>query len=70
MAVELTTRVLKADREAIAEGARVLADGGLVAFPTETVYGLGANAFDDKAVCAALRREGTAPLQSADRACA
>ena len=50
MAVELTTRVLKADREAIAEGARVLADGGLVAFPTETVYGLGANALDDRAV--------------------
>ena len=30
--------------------ARVLRDGGLVAFPTETVYGLGADASDDDAV--------------------
>lgn len=28
----------------------IIKRGGLVAFPTETVYGLGANAFDDKAV--------------------
>ncbi|MDR3225704.1 MAG: threonylcarbamoyl-AMP synthase, partial [Clostridiales Family XIII bacterium] len=34
----------------VAEAARVLAAGGLVVFPTETVYGLGANAFDDEAV--------------------
>lgn len=34
----------------IAEAARVLRAGGLVAFPTETVYGLGANALDDAAV--------------------
>lgn len=30
--------------------AQILRDGGLVAFPTETVYGLGANAFDPDAV--------------------
>jgi L-threonylcarbamoyladenylate synthase len=36
--------------ERVREAARVLADGGLVAFPTETVYGLGANAFDEEAV--------------------
>jgi L-threonylcarbamoyladenylate synthase len=35
---------------AIAEAARRLRAGGLVAFPTETVYGLGANATDDSAV--------------------
>lgn len=34
----------------LAEAARILADGGLVAFPTETVYGLGANALDAQAV--------------------
>ena len=34
------------DPAAIEEGARLLRDGGLVAFPTETVYGLGANVFD------------------------
>jgi len=32
------------------EAAAILADGGLVAFPTETVYGLGADARNDKAV--------------------
>lgn len=36
--------------ESIAEAAAILRDGGLVAFPTETVYGLGANALDGKAV--------------------
>ena len=34
----------------ISESVRVLRNGGLVAFPTETVYGLGADAFNDKAV--------------------
>ncbi len=32
------------------EAARILKSGGLVALPTETVYGLGANAFDSRAV--------------------
>lgn len=36
--------------EAIAAAARILRSGGLVAFPTETVYGLGADATDDRAV--------------------
>lgn len=36
--------------EAIAQAGRLLATGGLVAFPTETVYGLGADATDDRAV--------------------
>lgn len=34
----------------INEAAKVIKDGGLVLFPTETVYGIGANAFDDEAV--------------------
>src|SRR6516164_7257702 len=38
------------DPEIIADAARVLQKGGLVAFPTETVYGLGANAFNVSAV--------------------
>ena len=37
-------------RQAIARAAKILRDGGLVAFPTETVYGLGANALDPAAV--------------------
>ena len=49
------TRVVTVDPErpdpqAIAEAAEVIRRGGLVAFPTETVYGLGANAFDAAAV--------------------
>lgn len=38
------------DREAIRRGAELLRSGELVAFPTETVYGLGANALDAEAV--------------------
>jgi L-threonylcarbamoyladenylate synthase len=38
------------DPAAIRQAAAVLQDGGLVAFPTETVYGLGANALDAEAV--------------------
>ena len=44
------TRILRADAAAIAEAASVLRAGGLAAFPTETVYGLGANVFDAAAV--------------------
>jgi L-threonylcarbamoyladenylate synthase len=40
------TRRLSADEAGIAEAARILRAGGLVAFPTETVYGLGAHALD------------------------
>ena len=39
-------RILPATPDAIQEAARILRAGGLVAFPTETVYGLGANALD------------------------
>jgi L-threonylcarbamoyladenylate synthase len=47
----LKARVRKADEPgAIDEAARLLREGGLVAFPTETVYGLGANALDARAV--------------------
>lgn len=38
------------DIETLALAAQVIRDGGLVAFPTETVYGLGANALDQAAV--------------------
>jgi len=38
------------DAQAIAHAAIVIKNGGLVAFPTETVYGLGANALNDQAV--------------------
>jgi L-threonylcarbamoyladenylate synthase len=44
-------RVLKADAEgALAEAIAVLKGGGLVAYPSDTVYGLGAAASDERAV--------------------
>jgi L-threonylcarbamoyladenylate synthase len=50
---------------AIAEAARIIRGGGIVAFPTETVYGLGANALDAAAVArvfAAKARPSFDPL--------
>jgi L-threonylcarbamoyladenylate synthase len=49
----------------IKEAAQILRDGGLVAFPTETVYGLGANALDAAAVAKIYQAKGrpeTSPL--------
>ena len=40
----------KPDKDVIAYSAGVIRNGGIVAFPTETVYGLAANLLDDKAV--------------------
>lgn len=44
-----TKKLTMEDREQLKEAAEVLKRGGLVAFPTETVYGLGANALDEAA---------------------
>ena len=43
---------------AIGKAARSIRAGGLVAFPTETVYGLGADATDDRAVAAVFEAKG------------
>src|SRR3979409_223022 len=48
--VGLTTPILPAGEAAVASAARCLAQGGLVAFPTETVSGLGADATNAAAV--------------------
>jgi L-threonylcarbamoyladenylate synthase len=58
MAVALETRMMKADRVAIDAAARCLAAGGLVAFPTETVYGLGADATNGAAVARLYAAKG------------
>ncbi|MCC7016053.1 MAG: threonylcarbamoyl-AMP synthase [Rhodospirillales bacterium] len=52
MSLPASPRILPATGEAIAEAAKALRAGRLVAFPTETVYGLGADATDDRAVAA------------------
>ncbi len=44
--------------ENLAQAARILRAGGLVAFPTETVYGLGADATSDRAVAAIFEAKG------------
>ena len=44
------TRRLEADNHGVRAAAKLLSSGGVVAFPTETVYGLGADARDDMAV--------------------
>lgn len=51
------TRIVKA-KDGIDEGARILKDGGLVVFPTETVYGLGANAYNENAVANIFKAKG------------
>jgi len=51
-------RILAADCDGIAEAARVLRGGGLVAVPTETVYGLAARADSAAAVAAIYRAKG------------
>ncbi len=50
--------IVKADRAAIAEAARIVRAGGLVAFPTETVYGLGADATNGHAVARIFEAKG------------
>ena len=48
----------EATGQAIAEAARILQAGGLVAMPTETVYGLAANALDGIAVARIFEAKG------------
>jgi len=49
---------LKASEEAIRQAAGILRAGGLVAFPTETVYGLGADAFSESALARVFEAKG------------
>lgn len=49
---------MSVNSEAIKEAATVLKDGGLVGMPTETVYGLAANARDGKAVARIFEAKG------------
>ena len=46
----MKTTILKDTIEDIKRAGEIIAGGGIVAFPTETVYGLGANALDEEAV--------------------
>jgi L-threonylcarbamoyladenylate synthase len=50
--------IVSADPTQIARAAEILRDGRLVAFPTETVYGLGADATNDRAVACIFEAKG------------
>lgn len=52
----MKTQLLK--EEQIAQAAEIIRNGGLVAMPTETVYGLAANALDGNAVAKIFRAKG------------
>ena len=54
----MKTQLLPATDETLALAARLLAEGELVAFPTETVYGLGAHAMDAQAVLGIFSAKG------------
>jgi L-threonylcarbamoyladenylate synthase len=58
MSTTTATRLRRADDGAIAEAARILRVGRLVAFPTETVYGLGADAANGRAVARIFEAKG------------
>jgi L-threonylcarbamoyladenylate synthase len=58
MTAEPGTRVLSADETTIEAAARCLKAGGLVAFPTETVYGLGADADNGEAIARLYAAKG------------
>jgi L-threonylcarbamoyladenylate synthase len=58
MTAEPATRIMRADADAIAAAARCLEAGGLVAFPTETVYGLGADAHNGEAIARLYAAKG------------
>ncbi len=54
----METILVKAGEEAVASAAGILKNGGIVAVPTETVYGLAANAYDVNAVRAVFNAKG------------
>ncbi len=54
----MPSELLPANEEAIARGGALIRQGRLVAFPTETVYGLGADATNDQAVASIFEAKG------------
>jgi L-threonylcarbamoyladenylate synthase len=54
----METLKLTTSEEDIQKAAEIILKGGIVAFPSETVYGLGVNAFDEKAVKKLIKIKG------------
>jgi L-threonylcarbamoyladenylate synthase len=58
MSAPKATPLLGVDDASLARAAQILRSGGLVAFPTETVYGLGADAASPRAVAGIYAAKG------------
>jgi L-threonylcarbamoyladenylate synthase len=58
MKLGLKTQIWPASEAAVAAAARCLAEGGLIGFPTETVYGLGADATNPDAIARLYQAKG------------
>ncbi len=56
--MKMTTNIYTVTPQTIQKAAEIIRNGGLVSFPTETVYGLGANAYDAKAVANIFAAKG------------
>lgn len=56
--MSINTDTLAADADGFSRSAQILRNGGLVAFPTETVYGLGGDACNDHAVARIFEAKG------------
>ena len=54
----MNRRVLKADMAGIRRASQVILQGGVAAFPTETFYGLGADARNEEALQKIFRSRG------------
>lgn len=54
----MKTRIAGIEPQTIDEAGRLLRQGALVAFPTETVYGLGADAMNEEAVRSIFAAKG------------
>lgn len=54
----MNSNIYKANNGNIQRAAEIIKNGGLVAFPTETVYGLGANVYNAKAVASIFEAKG------------
>jgi L-threonylcarbamoyladenylate synthase len=52
------SQIIAANKDSIEKAARILCEGGLVGMPTETVYGVAANALDGKAVARVFEAKG------------
>ena len=61
----MESKIFQPNSKNILKASKILQEGGIVVFPTETVYGIGANALNDKAIeriYAAKKRPQNNPL--------